>query len=139
MAHQRPFTPQDHFDNAKHNEDFADYLIDRVFARNPEYADWAVVALAYAGLHYTKGAILRDHGATVTKHQGYTDQHGVHHDGHEDLVRAHLPAVIVEYLELFQAGHRARYRGTYRMPNDALLEVARLKALLATVKKACNL
>ncbi len=132
-------SPSDHFEYGRHHEAFLDYLIAQVLNREPQFADWALVVAFYSALHYTKGAILRDHGVHTERHARYEDKNGVWHDGHNDLVRQFFgPAISAKYQQLFGAGHEARYRGFYRKPNEAKLEVARHKALLDEIKIVCD-
>lgn len=133
-------TPSDHFEYAQHHEAFLDYLMAKVLNNDPQFADWALVVAFYAALHYTKGAILRDHDVHVERHARYEDKNGVWHDGHNDLVRQHLGGGIsAKYQQLFGGGHEARYRGFYRKPNEARLEVLRHKALLDEIKAVCDI
>jgi hypothetical protein len=91
------YTEQDYLDHARHNERFLDYLIKSVLPSNSRYADWALVVCFYTALHYTKAAILRDHGDDVAHHVSYYRTGGDYHIGHNDLVREHLSAVKTAY------------------------------------------
>jgi hypothetical protein len=139
MAKRNPDTPADHFEYARHHEEFLGYLSANVLNQHPEYADWALVVCFYAALHYTKGAILRDHNVSVERHTRYRDEHHRVHDGHNELVREHLGKEIsAKYQQLFGNGHDARYRGFFRKPNEARLEVALCMGLLDEIKAACD-
>ncbi len=132
------FTEQDHVDHARHNERFLDHLISQVLDENGQYGDWALVVTFCAALHYTKAAIVRDLRKSVTAHTSRMDAHGVVHEGHNDLVRTHLPVINTLYRELFDLGHDARYRGYYRMPGNAVAEVKRQRRNLDDIKTACG-
>jgi hypothetical protein len=132
------YTWQDHADHGRHNEEFADLVIKTMLPKKPEYADWALVAIAYAALHYTKAAILRDTGLTSEKHVDYTDRANQFREGNETLVRQHLPTIAAKYKMVFQGGHEARYRGFFKKGGTAALEVARQRILLDEIKQACG-
>lgn len=63
------FTSEEHFDQALHNETFLRYLVDGVLTKRSEFADWALVVVFYAALHFTKGKILRDHRQVARTHR----------------------------------------------------------------------
>jgi hypothetical protein len=136
MAVPFTYTWRDHVEHARHNEAFLDRLT-KDLHRAPEWADWALVVTFYAALHYTKAAILRDHHLTVPRHTGHWVQ-GVWQSGHNDLVRQHLPRIKVQYKELFDAGHDARYRAYFKTSPKAVLEVARQRILLDQIKTECG-
>lgn len=135
-----PETPreQDHLDQARQNESFLDYLIDTVLPSHPRFADWALVVTFYAALHYTKAAILRDHGDFAPHHISRYDQRGDRHVGHNDLVREHLLVVSIYYSDLFDLSQEARYRGYYKTPGDLVAEVRRQRKRLEDIKLACG-
>lgn len=82
--------PQDHFDHAAHNERLLDVLENELLPRHPEFLDWAIVVTFYTALHYTKAALLRDHGLVSPRHRAYHDAQDELHPGHNDLVREHF-------------------------------------------------
>jgi len=117
---------------------FLKYLVDTVLPSNGRFSDWALVVAFYAALHYTKGAILRDSGISVQQHKRYTDAHGTLREGHNDLVRYHIPSIATRYRDLFDLGHQARYRGFFRLPDNSLAEVKRQQRALRDIKLACG-
>jgi hypothetical protein len=95
------------------------------------------VVAFYSALHYTKAAILRDHGKFSKQHRSSSHDAG-YTTGHNDLVRDYLPEIIVEYLEMFDLGHDARYRAYHAQPTDALAEVKRQVESLKKIKSVCG-
>lgn len=131
------FTPDEHLAHGRHNETFLRYLTDSVLTRRSEFADWALVVVFYAALHYTKAAILRDNGKFSKQHRSSTHDSG-YTVGHNDLVREYLPEVVAEYMEMFDLGHDARYRSYFAEPTNGLAEVKRQVSSLRKVKEACG-
>jgi hypothetical protein len=133
--------PQVHFDHAAHNERLLDVLEGDLLPRHPEFLDWAIVVTFYAALHYTKAALIRDHHAFAPHHRGYRDEHGVLHDGNNDLVHQHFELdVRTAYKELFDRAQEARYRPLYRK-RDSLgttQQLALYRVHLETIKAACT-
>lgn len=129
---------QDHLDQAQHNEAFLDFLTANVLPSNSRFADWALVVTFYAALHYTKAAILRDHGRFAAKHKGHYDNKGEFHSGHNELVEDYLPQIKTRYRELFDLGQEARYRGFYKLAGDAMGVVRIQRRMLEDIKLACE-
>lgn len=134
--------PQVHFDHAAHNERLLDILEQEFLPRHPEFLDWAIVVTFYAALHYTKGALLRDHGVYAVHHVGHSDPTtGRFVPGHTELVRQHFDRnVRAAYNELFHRSTEARYRPFYKkaatsVPAHAQLALFRVQ--LETIKAAC--
>lgn len=129
---------QDHLDQARHNEALLDHFLTTVLPNHPDFADWALVVTFYAALHYTKAAIIRDHGEFAPHHITRFDSGGVRHPGHNDLVREHMPVLRSLYGDLFDLSQEARYRGYYRKPGDLVAEVKRQRVRLEDIKTACG-
>lgn len=129
-----------HREHAEHNERLLDILEEAILPHHPEFLDWAIVVVFYAALHYTKYALLRDHGARAVSHRGHIDGAGAWVDGHNDLVRAHLPEdARVAYKELFDRAQEARYRPFFRKAQSlgAAQQLTLFRVHLETVKAAC--
>jgi hypothetical protein len=131
-----------HFDQAAHNEKLVDHFVNDILPRNPEFADWTITVMFYAAVHYTKGALLRDHGLLAYTHRSHRDEHGAVHEGHNELVRQYLGVdVSIAYRELFDRSQEARYR-PYRRKfgtvNEALNAINLLRVHLATIRDACT-
>jgi HEPN domain-containing protein len=127
-----------HFDHAAHNERLLDLMVQEVLPKAPEFADWAMIVMFYAALHYTKGAILRDHALYVPRHRSFRDALGEVDTGHNDLVREHMgEEVATAYTELFDASQQARYRSFFTKSTEALNEVTLLRVQLQIVREAC--
>src|SRR5437867_4128453 len=102
MNAARPvFTWHDYQGHAEHNEVFLNFFINQVLKKEPGFADWAITVCFYAALHYTKAAILRDHGVAVIRHRSGLGKGGVWEEGHNVLVRKHLRAISPEYRDMF--------------------------------------
>lgn len=130
---------QDHLDQAQHHERFLDYLQAHVLPQHSEFAGWAMVVIFYSAFHYTKAAILRDHGEEVFTHKSHHGSLGELREGHNDLVRRHLGGdIAVAYLELFDRGHEARYRPFHRSQLNPAAQVILQRELLRRVKEACG-
>lgn len=131
------YDPETHLKHAVHNETFLRHLNDSVLAKRGEFADWALVVAFYAALHYTKSAILRDHGMSVARHRGFDGDQGWQ-QGHTELVRDHLSSISGLYKHLSDLGHDARYRGYFMQPGNATAEVKRQTEALKKIKTACG-
>lgn len=127
----------EHLDHARHNEKFLDHLIKVVLPSNPRFADWALVVVFYAALHYTKAAILRDHNEFAPHHVTHL-RGDVPYRGHNDLVREHIPAIRTNYRELYELSQEARYRSFFKAPGDSVAEVRRTRQTLDDIKSACG-
>jgi hypothetical protein len=138
MASNPAYSWRGHQAHAEHNQALLDYFIQQVLPRDPVFADWALVVCFYAALHYTKAAILRDHGVMVPKHRSGPGRGGKWELGHNDLVRTHLPQISAEYRDLFDIGVQARYEGFFKLGQNVLLEVVRQQAELAKIKAGCE-
>jgi hypothetical protein len=123
--------------HAEHNAKFVDFLISDVLPKRANFSDWAMVALFYAALHYTKAAILHKHRCIAEQHKGYPDEAtGRYTPGHEDYVRWFMgPSTTALYTDLFQMAWDARYEDFYLLPDASLAEVKRQRANLAKIEQ----
>ena len=132
--------PEVHRDHAEHNEHLLAIFEGYLLPQHPEFLDWGIVVTFYAALHYTKFALLRDHGLYAPHHRGHTDGSGAWIAGHNDLVRDNFDAnVRGSYKELFDRAQESRYRPFYRKTQSmsAVQQLALYRVHLETVKAAC--
>ena len=64
---------EEHVEKARHNLAF----LDRMELTSDDFADWAIVALFYAALHFVRAALHirnEDHGTSHSKAQAAVDQ-----------------------------------------------------------------
>jgi len=91
-------TLDDHLQQAKKNEQFANRLIQ---SWDAEFAEWAVVALFYAAAHYGRAYIVHCGAKTITNHPGFESYFRRNWTSSSD--------VFPHYRRLKDESERARY------------------------------
>jgi hypothetical protein len=134
MAH---LSAEEYFQHGQHNEDFLKLLSTGVLRNQSQFTDWALVITFYAALHYTKSAILRDHGLFSDRHASYHEADGTRYTGHNDLVREYLRPIHLVYRDLYDLSREARYRAFYKKPDSSMALLKRQADGLRLIKESC--
>lgn len=104
--------------HARHIEAVLDAYLPLV-DQAPARADWAMVLMFYAGLHWASGSLLKDHNERPTKHGSRRAPDGEMVHGVADLVSLHYgKEAAVAYHSLYDLGKQARYQPLYRTFTD---------------------
>lgn len=117
-------TPQQHVQQAQHNEQF----LLQFDVRRPPYLDWLVTVLFYAALHYLR-ALLSRHGLSNISRYGEVDN-----AFSRLLIFRRNAEVYIDYRQLKDDSRRARYEfwrpGVREVEELRDQELARIRAFV---------